>query len=99
YQQGGDMSRIYGVEYELKVNAKQGERIRNVRIKGKPLEENKEYLVAVYGGPPPPGVQPEKADIREIVINYIKKKKELVVERKPNVKVLDHPYNTDCYWR
>jgi sulfur-oxidizing protein SoxB len=55
--------------------------------------------VAVYGGPPPPGVQPEKADIREIVINYIKKKKELVVERKPNVKVLDHPYNTDCYWR
>jgi sulfur-oxidizing protein SoxB len=99
YQQGGDMSRIYGVEYELKVNAKQGERIRNVRIKGKPLEENKEYLVAVYGGPPPPGVQPEKADIREVVINYIKKKKELVVERKPNVKVLDHPYNTDCFWR
>ena len=29
----------------------------------------------------------------------IKKKKELVVERKPNVKVLDHPYNTNCYWR
>ena len=63
------------------------------------MEENKEYLVAVYGGPPPPGVQPEKADIREVVINYIKKKKELVVEREPNVKVLDHPYNTDCFWR
>jgi len=99
YQQGGDMSRIYGVEYELKINAKQGERIRNVRIKGKPLEADKEYLVAVYGGPPPPGVEPEKANIRDIVINYIKKKKEIVVERKPNVRVLDHPYNTDCFWR
>lgn len=99
YQQGGDMSRIYGVEYELKINAKQGERIRNVRIKGKPLEADKEYLVAVYGGPPPPGVEPEKVNIRDIVINYIKKKKEIVVERKPNVRVLDHPYNTDCFWR
>jgi len=33
YQQGGDMSRLYGVEYELKINAKQGERIRNVKIR------------------------------------------------------------------
>ncbi|RMH81255.1 MAG: thiosulfohydrolase SoxB [Acidobacteria bacterium] len=99
YQQGGDMSRIYGVEYELKVNAKQGERIRNVRIKGKPLELDKEYTVAVYGGPPPPGVEPLKKNIRDIVIEYIKKKKDIEVERKPNVKVLDHPYNTDCYWR
>ncbi|WP_448588439.1 thiosulfohydrolase SoxB [Thermocrinis sp.] len=99
YQQGGDMSRIYGVEYELKINAKQGERIRNVRIKGKPLEPEKEYSVAVYGGPPPPGVEPEKLNIRDIVINYIKKKRDIVVERRPNVKVLDHPYNTECFWR
>ncbi|MCS6957481.1 MAG: thiosulfohydrolase SoxB [Aquificaceae bacterium] len=99
YQQGGDMSRIYGVEYELKINTKQGDRIRNVRIKGKPIELDKEYLVAVYGGPPPMGVQPEKKNIREIVIDYIRKKKDVHVDRKPNVKVLDHPYNTDCYWR
>ncbi|MEN3028484.1 MAG: thiosulfohydrolase SoxB [Aquificaceae bacterium] len=99
YQQGGDMSRIYGVEYELKINARQGERIRNVRIKGKPIELDREYLVAVYGGPPPMGVKPEKKNIREIVIDYIKKKRAVEVDRKPNLKVLDHPYNTDCYWR
>jgi len=72
YQQGGDMSRIYGVEYELKINARQGERIRNVKIKGKPIEMD---------------------------IDYIRKKKNIEVDRRPNVKVLDHPYNTDCYWR
>ena len=101
YQQGGDMSRIYGVEYELKINAKQGERIRNVRIKGKPLEPEKEYVVAVYGGPPPMGVEPEKKNIREIVVDYIRKKKEIHIDVKKalNVKVLDHPYNIDCYWR
>ncbi|MFN7066066.1 MAG: thiosulfohydrolase SoxB, partial [Aquificaceae bacterium] len=99
YQQGGDMSRIYGVEYTLKINAKQGERIRDVKIKDKPLELDKEYLVAVYGGPPPMGVQPEGKNIREIVIEYIKKKRDIEVERRPKVKVLDHPYNIDCYWR
>ena len=73
--------------------------IRNVKIKGKPLDPNKEYVVAVYGGPPPMGVEPEKKNIREIVIDYIRKRKDVEVERKPNVKVLDHPYNTECYWR
>ncbi|MDW8237931.1 MAG: thiosulfohydrolase SoxB, partial [Aquificaceae bacterium] len=74
-----------------------GERIRNVRIKGKPIELEKEYLVAVYGGPPP-NVPPEKANVREIVVNFIRKKKNIKIDTTPNVKVLDHPYNTRCYW-
>lgn len=97
YQQGGDMSRIYGVEYELKINARQGERIRNVKIGGKPLEPEREYLVAVYGGPPP-NVPPEKANVREIVVNFIRKKKSIKIDTTPNVKILDHSYNTRCYW-
>ncbi|NPA41496.1 MAG: thiosulfohydrolase SoxB [Aquificae bacterium] len=103
YQQGGDMSRLWNVEYEIEVNGPQYNRIRNVRIGGKPLKENKEYLMAVYGGPPPPedAIHPDykPVPVYDILIDYIKKKKNIKVRTKPNVKVLDAPYKTyeECF--
>ena len=45
------------------------------------MDPNKEYVVAVYGGPPPMGVEPEKKNIREIVIDYIRKRKDVELVR------------------
>lgn len=103
YQQGGDMSRLWNVEYEIEVNGPQYKRIKNVKIGGKPLKEDKEYLMAVYGGPPPPpeAVHPDykPVPVYDILIDYIKKKKNIKVRTNPNVKVLDAPYRTyrTCY--
>ncbi|HIP43527.1 MAG TPA: thiosulfohydrolase SoxB, partial [Aquifex aeolicus] len=78
-------------------------RIRRVLIGGKELKPKKEYLVAVYGGPPPPleAVEPgyKPVPVYEILINYIKKKGTINVRTKPNVKVLDAKYHTydECY--
>ncbi len=103
YQQGGDMSRIWNVEYEIEINGPQYNRIRNIKIGGKELKPKKEYLVAVYGGPPPPpeAVEPgyKPVPVYEILINYIRKKKNIKVRTQPNVKVLDadyKPYDA-CY--
>lgn len=46
YQQGGDMVRVGGLQYTVNPNAKMGSRISNMRLKGKPLDPNKKYLVA-----------------------------------------------------
>ncbi len=103
YQQGGDMSRLWNVEYEIEINGPQYNRIRRVWIGGKPLKEDKEYLMAVYGGPPPPpdAIHPDykPVPVYDILINYIKKKGSIKVRTEPNVKVLDAPYKTydQCY--
>ncbi|EDP76443.1 thiosulfohydrolase SoxB [Hydrogenivirga sp. 128-5-R1-1] len=103
YQQGGDMSRLWNVEYEIEVYGPQYKRIKRAWIGGKPLKENKEYLMAVYGGPPPPpdAVHPDykPVPVYDILINYIKKKGSIKVRTKPNVKVLDAPYKTyeECF--
>ncbi len=98
YQQGGDMTRLWNVEYEIEINGPQYKRIKSVRIGGKPLKENKEYMMAVYGGPPPPedAIHPDykPVPVYDILIDYIKKKKNIKVRTKPNVKVLDAPYKT-----
>ncbi len=103
YQQGGDMSRLWNVEYEIEINGPQYNRIRKVLIGGKPLQENKEYLIAVYGGPPPPeeAILPDykPVPVYDILIEYLKKRKSVRVRTKPNVKVLDATYKTyeECY--
>jgi sulfur-oxidizing protein SoxB len=46
YQQGGDMVRVGGMSYAIDVNAKQGSRISDMRLNGKPIEAGKTYKVA-----------------------------------------------------
>ena len=46
YQQGGDMVRVGGLGYTCDPNAKIGERISELSLKGKPIEAAKKYKVA-----------------------------------------------------
>ena len=50
YQQGGDMVRVGGMGYTIKVDAAMGSRIGNLHLaSGEPIEAEKEYVVAGWG--------------------------------------------------
>lgn len=96
YQQGGDMSRLYGLTYSLYINGKPGERIRNISVGGRPFNPGRDYVLASYGGnlqntgtilekyPPRP--------VYDIVAEYIRSQKSIKLEPKPPVRVLDAAY-------
>jgi sulfur-oxidizing protein SoxB len=46
FQQGGDMVRVGGLTYSIVPNEKQGNRIRDMRLAGQPIEAGKTYRVA-----------------------------------------------------
>jgi sulfur-oxidizing protein SoxB len=46
YQQGGDMVRVGGLQYTMTPGEKAGQRISDLRLKGKPIEAGKTYSVA-----------------------------------------------------
>ena len=46
YQQGGDMVRVGGLEYSCNPVGTMGNRINDMRLKGKPIEAGKKYKVA-----------------------------------------------------
>lgn len=100
YQQGGDMPRLSkNVYYEIKINEKEGKRFQTIKINGKDLKPNKEYIAATYGGELyKVGKLIEDAKpipIYELLINYIKNKKHISINTNPRdlFKVLDEPYN------
>ncbi|CAK0771086.1 hypothetical protein CCP3SC1AL1_540001 [Gammaproteobacteria bacterium] len=56
-----------------------GQRISEIQIKGKPLEEKREYLVAGWASVQE---QPESSDdIWDVVSRYLREKKHLRIER------------------
>jgi len=100
YQQGGDMPRLSkNVYYEIKINEPEGKRFQVIKINGKDLEPNKEYVAATYGGELykiGTLVQDAKPiPAYELLINYIKSKKHIEINTNPRnlFKVLDEPYN------
>jgi sulfur-oxidizing protein SoxB len=46
YQQGGDMVRVGGMSYSCNPLARMGQRIGDMRLRGKPIEAGKKYKVA-----------------------------------------------------
>ncbi|RDI94578.1 thiosulfohydrolase SoxB [Meiothermus sp. QL-1] len=96
YQQGGDMSRVYGLAYDLVVNAPSGQRIRNVAVRGRRLDPNREYVVASYGGRlQRAGTLLEKyapKPVYEILADYIRQVKVVNIPPRPSMRVLDHRY-------
>jgi len=100
YQQGGDMPRLSkNVYYEIKINEPEGKRFQVIKINGKDLEPNKEYVAATYGGELykiGTLVQDAKPiPAYELLINYIKSKRHIEINTNPRnlFKVLDEPYN------
>jgi sulfur-oxidizing protein SoxB len=96
YQQGGDMSRVYGLTYDLMVNASTGQRIRNVAIGGRRLDPNREYTVASYGGRlQRSGTLLEKytpRPIYDLLADYLRQVKTVNIPPRPGMRVLDQQY-------
>ncbi|WP_281951705.1 thiosulfohydrolase SoxB [Nitrosophilus kaiyonis] len=93
YQQGGDMSRLTGVSYDIKIGAKAGQRIKNLKINGKDINPNRNYVISSWGG----NLQNAGSNLREdkiepvynIVSDYIRKKGTVNISNKSNVRVVD----------
>ncbi len=94
YQQGGDMSRLTGASYSIKISAKSGKRISDLMIGGKPIDLKKSYKVSAWGGNlQKAGENLQEKKIRpiyEVVSDYIRKKKVVDITLESNVKVLDY---------
>jgi len=71
-QQGGDMVRIGGLKYACAPNAAMGNRIQDMRLRGKPIEPGKKYKVAGWA-PVAEGASGEP--IWEVVARYLRAKK------------------------
>ncbi|WP_297563928.1 thiosulfohydrolase SoxB [Meiothermus sp.] len=96
YQQGGDMSRVFGLTYDLAVNAPTGQRIRNVAIQGRRLDPNREYTLASFGGRlQRSGTLVEKytpRPIYDLIAEYLKQVKTVNIPPRPSMRVLDQRY-------
>lgn len=96
YQQGGDMSRLGGVTYDIAVAGKAGKRISKLKVGGKPIDPKKTYIVSSWGGNlQNAGENIQKDKIRpvyDVTRDYIKRKKIVDVSNESNVRITDY----DC---
>jgi len=96
-QQGGDMSRLTGASYSIKIDAPSGKRISDFMIGGKPIDVKKTYRVSSWGGnlqSAGENLNKETPAVYEIVSDYIRAKKVVDIPLTSNVKVLD--YSCGC---
>jgi S-sulfosulfanyl-L-cysteine sulfohydrolase len=84
YRQGGDMVRVGGLTYTIAPDGKQGERISDIRVDGKPLEAHKQYRAAGWAslrevdGPP----------AFDVVADYLRRVKRVKVDVRSRVRVV-----------
>ena len=96
-QQGGDMSRLTGASYSIKIDAPSGKRISEFMIGGKPIDVKKTYRVSSWGGnlqSVGENMDKETPAVYEVVSDYIRAKKVIDIPLESNVKVLD--YSCGC---
>ncbi|MDA8254693.1 MAG: thiosulfohydrolase SoxB [Betaproteobacteria bacterium] len=84
YQQGGDMVRVGGLQYTCTPHAKMGNRISDLRLKGKPLEASKKYRVAGWAAV---GEGTTGEPVWDVVARYLRDKK-TITPRSLNVPKL-----------
>ncbi len=83
YRQGGDMVRVGGVSYTIDPNRKQGERISDLRIGGKPMQADRRYKAAGWAsmgevdGPP----------VFDVVAGHLRRVKRVKVDGSSRVVV------------
>ena len=87
YQQGGDMVRVGGMGYKIKIGKPQGERLSEMTIlkTGKRLEPTKKYKV---GGWASVNENTEGPPVWDLVESYIKRKKVIELDPNNSVKVI-----------
>ncbi len=94
YQQGGDMSRLGGMTYDIQVGGKAGKRIGNIKVNGKDLKDTKMYKISAWGG----NLQNAGSNLREELIkpvydvtrDYIKRQGTVNISSDSNVNVVDY---------
>jgi len=74
YQQGGDMVRVGGLQYTIDPLARAGSRISDLRLRGQPLEADRNYTVAGWA-PVAEGAKGEP--VWEVVETWLKAKKQV----------------------
>ena len=98
YQQGGDMTRLYGATYSIKVDEEKDKRVVDFKIDGKKIDLNKKYTVSAWGGTLQEAGeninQKKIRDVYEVVSDYIRTQKVIDIPLESNVKVLG--INTGC---
>jgi len=91
-QQGGDMSRLTGATYSIKIDAKSGERISDFKIAGKPIDLKKMYRVSSWGGNlqnAGENLEKNTPAVYDVVADYIRQQKVIDIPLESNVNVLD----------
>ena len=83
YQQGGDMVRVGGMTYSCDPNAKQGRRIADMRLAGRPIDAGKTYKVASWA-PVAEGVRDDGEPVWDLLARYLRDTK-IVRQRQLNV--------------
>lgn len=77
-QQGGDMVRVGGLEYAIDPVAKHGKRIIDMRLKGKKIDANKNYIVSGWAS-----VQKDVKGkpVYDVVADYLRNKKVISIKK------------------
>lgn len=92
-QQGGDMSRLDGISYDITIGAQTGKRITNIKVNDKPLDLKKKYKISAWGGNlQNAGENLQKSKIMpvyDIVAQYVQKMGTVDIPLKSNVNIKD----------
>ncbi len=81
-QQGGDMVRVAGMTYTIAPEAKQGERISNMKVRGRAIEAGKTYKVAGWAPVSEDAKMAGGEPVWEVVARHLRQVK-TVVSRPP----------------
>jgi len=84
YQQGGDMVRVGGLKYTIAPEQPMGKRISDMELNGKPLQANKEYVVAGWASVAQPL---DGTPVWDTVADYLREKKVVRVSNTENVRI------------
>ena len=89
YQQGGDMVRVGGLSYTCRPGERMGQRITDLRLKGRPIEAGKTYKVAGWAPVAEEAKSQNLKPVWEIVEQWLKASGGKVSARKPNTPKLE----------
>ena len=89
YQQGGDMVRVGGLEYVCRPNEKMGNRIGEMRLKGKLIDANKKYKVAGWAPVSEDAKNQNLKQVWEVAEQWLKASGGRVKSRKLNTPKLE----------
>ena len=89
YQQGGDMVRVGGLQYNCNPLESMGKRIDNMRLNGKPIEADKKYRVAGWAPVAEEARSQGNKQVWEVAEQWLKARGGKVTPRKLNMPKIE----------